>query len=150
MPIEIQRVAASATAPLRQQVLRPHQTVDELVSDDDEQAVHFAAVDHREVIGTASVRREAPAWAPDDHPSWRLRGMATADGWRGRGVGATILGAVVDHVRHHGGGRLWCNARTPAMAFYQRAGLVIRGEGWEDPVLGPHIAMEAFIEPAAP
>lgn len=149
MSIEIERVTAADTAPLRQEVLRPHQTVEDLAGGpDDEQAVHFAAIANGKVVGTASVRPEAPPWASDDRAWWRLRGMATAESWRGRGVGTAILGAVMDHVRRGGGDLLWCNARAPAVAFYQRSGLVTRGEGWLDPVIGPHIAMEAPIETA--
>ena len=39
------------------------------------------------------------------------------------------------------GGVLWCNARTPARAFYERAGLVVRGAEWVDPEIGPHVVM---------
>lgn len=147
MPIEIQRVRAEATAALRQQVLRPHQTVEDVArgSDGETDAVYFAAVDQGVVIGTASVRPEAAPWAPDHRPSWRLRGMATAEGWRGNGVGRAILDTVVDHVRREGGGLLWCNARIPAVPFYERAGLVTRGEAWVDPMIGPHVAMETLI-----
>jgi predicted GNAT family N-acyltransferase len=67
--------------------------------------------------------------------------MATAEGQRGRGVGARTLAACVVHVLRHGGGLLWCTARTPARAFYERAGFVVHGEEWIDPVIGPHVAM---------
>jgi GNAT superfamily N-acetyltransferase len=150
--ITIRRVKASETFPLRQRVLRPHQTVDEmsLPGDDDADTGHFAAVEDGEVVGTASVRRETAPWAPDLAPAWRLRGMATAEGRRSQGVGAALVAAVVEHVRGHGGGLLWCNARMPAVSFYQRAGFVIRGESWVDPIIGPHIAMEKMVEIAAP
>jgi hypothetical protein len=36
---------------------------------------------------------------------------------------------------------LWCNARTPARRCYERAGLQTRGEPWDDPEIGPHVAM---------
>lgn len=135
------------TLPLRQRVLRPHQSLDQvaLPGDDDPESGHFAVLEDGEVIGTASVRRESPPWAPGAIPSWRLRGMATAFEWRSRGVGAALLAAVVDHVRSHGGGLLWCNARTPAVPFYRREGFAIRGDIWVDPDLGPHVAMERTV-----
>lgn len=151
MTVEVQRVEVARTLPLRQQVLRPDESLDELrlPGDDDPETGHFAAILDGEVIGTASVRREEPAWPHDEAASWRLRGMATAEGWRNRGVGAAVLDAVLDHVRHHGGGLLWCNARTPALSFYLRAGFVTRGESWVDLVIGPHIAMEQVLSAAA-
>lgn len=138
---------AGVTFPLRQRVLRPHQSLDQLAlpGDDDPDSAHYAAVDAGEVIATASVRREAPPWAPAAQPSWRLRGMATAEQRRGQGVGATVLAAVVEHVRRSGGGLLWCNARTSALSFYRRAGFATRGEPWMDPAIGQHIAMEQLI-----
>lgn len=148
MAVRVERVEAALTLPLRQRVLRPHQSLDQvaLPGDDDPDSGHFLALDEGEVIGTGSVRRESPPWAPDTPSSWRLRGMATAEEWRNRGVGAAVLAAVVEHVRGQGGGRLWCTARMPAVPFYCRAGFATRGESWIDPVLGPHVAMEQKVD----
>ena len=71
--------------------------------------------------------------------------MATAEDRRSRGLGGAVLAAAITHVRDHGGGWLWCNARLPAVAFYRRAGLVTRGDRWEEPLIGPHIAMELLV-----
>jgi len=148
MAVRIERVAAERTWPLRQQVLRPHERLDELAlpGDDDSDAAHVAAVDDDEVIGTASVRRERPSWDADPARAWRLRGMATSETHRNLGVGAALLAAVVDHVGRHGGGLLWCHARTPATRFYERAGFVTRGGTWIDPLIGPHVAMELTVD----
>jgi hypothetical protein len=32
------------------------------------------------------------------------------------------------------------------VSFYERAGFVTRGEGWVDPIIGPHVAMELMVE----
>jgi len=147
MVVCIERVAAEVTWPLRQRVLRPHERLDQLAlpGADDPDAAHFAAVDEEEVVGTASVRPEPPPWDAGPGRSWRIRGMATAEDHRNRGVGGAVLAAVVDHVARHGGGLLWCNARTPATAFYERAGFTPRGESWIDPEIGPHIAMQVTV-----
>jgi GNAT superfamily N-acetyltransferase len=71
--------------------------------------------------------------------------MATAEDRRREGVGAAVLAAVIEHVARNGGGLLWCNARAPAVSFYEKAGFTTRGEPWDDPVIGPHIAMELFV-----
>jgi GNAT superfamily N-acetyltransferase len=132
-------------------VLRPHQTLEQLRAPDDSApgTGNYAAFVDGEVVGTASVRREAPPWAPSEHDAWRLRGMATHEGWRSRGVGSRVLDAIVGHVRAGGGGLLWCNARVPAVPFYERAGFVTRGAAWEEPDIGPHIAMERVVERSA-
>ena len=144
----VRRVAVEVTLPLRQRVLRPHETLEQLrlPGDDAAETGHFAALDGGgEVRGTASVRREAPPWAPAAAGAWRLRGMATAEGYRGRGIGGAVLAAVIGHVADHGGGLLWCNARLPAVEFYRRAGFETRGEAWEEPEIGPHVAMARLV-----
>lgn len=149
--IRVERVPVDTTLPLRQRILRPHETIDELrlAGDDDPDTGHFAAFDERdEVVGTASVRHEAPPWDPSASSAWRLRGMATAEGRRSQGIGAKVLAATIDHVAEHGGGLLWCNARTPAIEFYRRAGFETRGDEWLDPVIGPHVAMLRWVDPA--
>jgi GNAT superfamily N-acetyltransferase len=140
--IDIRQVDLEETLALKQRVLRPHQTIDELAREcaDLEDLACFAAVEGGRVIGTATVHRETAPWAPDE-AAWRLRSMATDEARRGEGIGAAALAAVVNHVRSRGGGLFWCNARTPAVAFYERAGFRTRGEPWDDPLIGPHIAM---------
>jgi GNAT superfamily N-acetyltransferase len=149
--VHVEVVAAAVTFPLRQQVLRPHQPMEELAlpGDDDPDALHVAArtVDSN-VVGTASVRREPPPWEPARSDGWRLRGMATTEELRGRGIGGRMLDVVLAHVAAHGGGLLWCNARVPAEPFYARAGLASRGDPWIDPDLGPHVAMWCWVAPA--
>jgi predicted GNAT family N-acyltransferase len=72
--------------------------------------------------------------------------MATAEGKRREGVGAALLNAVLEHVKLHSGGLLWCSARTSARSFYERAGFVSRGDIWDEPRLGPHVMMELHVE----
>jgi GNAT superfamily N-acetyltransferase len=147
--ITVRPVDPAAALPLRRRVLRPHQTVAELAAEDRTHAdlVYFAAFDDDRVVAIASVCREAPPWAGDGEPGWRLRGMATDEGDRGRGFGAAALRAVIEYVAAHGGDALWCSARLPAVGFYERARFRTRGESWVDPVLGPHIMMERSIRP---
>jgi len=150
MDVRVERAAPEAGLALRQRVLRPHQTLDELrsLTNDDPETGNYVAVAGGSVVSTASVLRAAPPWAPDERNAWRLRAMATAEEWRGKGVGGRVLDSVIEHVRTHGGGLLWCNARARAVPFYVRAGFRARGEQWEEPVIGPHIAMEREVSAA--
>jgi len=144
----VARVDVAVLRPLRQRVLRPHQTLAEQVfdGDDDPLAGHFAAFaddgDDRP-IGIASITPEPhPSGAPAAAVDFRVRGMAT-DPERGRGTGAggALLLACLDHARAHGATRVWCNARTPARGFYERYGFVAEGEEFELPRIGPHHVM---------
>lgn len=136
--VQVRPVSAAETADLRRTVLRGGRPV--ALPEDDEPAFHVGAFDGTGLVGAGSVRRQPAPWAPSE-PGWRLRGMATAEDARGQRVGAAVLAALLAHCREHGGGLLWCNARTPARTFYERAGLQVIGEPWLDPEIGPHVRM---------
>jgi GNAT superfamily N-acetyltransferase len=145
MDFTVRKVAPEQTFALRHRVLRSHEPIEalRLSSDEDPRAANFAALDGTgEVVGTAVVFPEPPPWDPGERDSWRLRGMATAEDWRSRGVGSAVLTAVVDHVADAGGCLLWCNARLPAVKFYERAGFERIGAEWEEPFIGPHVALQ--------
>jgi ribosomal protein S18 acetylase RimI-like enzyme len=83
---------------------------------------------------------------PDGKPgAWRVRGMATASDARGNGAGSAVLDALVAHAIANGATRVWCNARTPALSLYERAGFRVVSEEFEIPEIGPHFAMEREI-----
>jgi GNAT superfamily N-acetyltransferase len=137
-PLVLREVTAADTAALRRAVLRGGRPVP--LPGDDEPSFHLGAYRAAVLVGTGNVRPEPAPWDPGA-PAWRLRGMATADGERGRGIGRLVLDGLLEHCRAHGGGLFWCNARTPARAFYERAGLQVIGEPWVDPEIGPHVQM---------
>jgi GNAT superfamily N-acetyltransferase len=145
----IEQVPADVVRPLRQAVLRPHQTLAEQVwpGDDTPGAAHFAARDPAApdaLLGIASV-------TPEPHPheprpgDWRVRGMATAPAARGLGLGAHLLAACVAHARASGAHRVWCTARSPVVGFYARAGFVPEGDEFVIPAIGPHRLMTLQI-----
>ena len=147
--IDVGPIAASDTWPLRKRVLRPHQEGDAVVlgGDDDPRAAHLGARDaDGTIVGIATISPQDCPWAPDRPSAWRLRGMATADELRGRGVGGLVLAAAVRHARERGASLVWCNARVGALVFYGRAGFVAAGERYVDPLLGPHVPMQLDLE----
>jgi GNAT superfamily N-acetyltransferase len=176
MDVSVDQVEPKETYELRQQVLRPHQTVAEMGFErfDRPTTGCFAArtTDTGEIVSTASAQPEIPPWdaaaplhakhathLPAEIPRaataaaghanescWRLRAMATAERVRGQGVGKLVLDAVLEHVASHGGRLLWCNARIRAVPFYERAGFATLGEFWEEPFVGPHIVMWRVVE----
>ena len=84
---------------------------------------HLAATTDDELVGCITVFPEAF----DGEPGWRLRGMATAEHWRGRGVGAAMLGDAQRRVVELGADLLWCNARLSAAGFYEGCGFRVVG-----------------------
>lgn len=147
--VRVVAVPGEDTHDLRERVLRPGQSPQELVypGDDHPDALHAAVRDPADggpLVGVATV-------APEGHPTdprpgdWRLRGMATAPEARGRGVGAALLDACLDHARAHGGRRVWCNARMTAEGFYLRAGFIPEGARFDIPGLGEHVVMAVSL-----
>ena len=137
--LEVRALPLADTRALRQQVLRPHQTVEELADHEPAGAVAFGAFQGSELVAVGLV-------GPDGEPGdWRVRGMATAPQARGRGAGSAILNALVQHAIAHGATRVWCNARTPALNLYRRAGFVVASDEFEPPDIGPHYRMELSV-----
>ena len=132
----VREIPIAETRPLRQSILRPHQTLDDLAAHEPPTAFAVGAFDGDELIAVGFV---APDGGPD---SWRVRGMATRPEARGRGAGTAVLDALVAHAVEHGATRIWCNARTPARPFYERGGFQIISDEFELPEIGPHYVME--------
>jgi ribosomal protein S18 acetylase RimI-like enzyme len=132
-------VYAADTAALRQAVLRPHETVGDVLAASDD-APGIAVYEGGRVVACASVRAEP---MPDDEQpgDWRLRGMASDPAVRGQGYGAAALAAALDYAKERGARRVWCNARGPARGFYERYGFTTVGEAFSIDPIGTHYLM---------
>jgi|SRR5215470_15183575 len=138
----IRPITAAETRPLRQRVLRPHQSLEELAypGDDDAGTVHLGAFAGDALVGIASIYPEPPR-GRDATGAYRLRGMATAPEVRGGGYGGRLLEAAVEHARASGATLVWCNARVPVADFYRRYGFRAEGAVFELEGIGPHVYM---------
>jgi ribosomal protein S18 acetylase RimI-like enzyme len=129
-------ISLTETRPLRHAVLRPHEPVKSLASNEPFDAYAVGVFDGEALIAVGFV-------APDGEPgAWRVRGMATAAAARGSGAGTAVLDALLRHAIDSGASRVWCNARTPARSLYERAGFRAVSEEFELPDIGPHFVME--------
>lgn len=90
---------------------------------------HALALAGDEAVGTGRL-------LPDGH----IGRMAVLAGWRGRGVGALLLQALIDEAQRRGMARVVLNAQTHAVGFYARFGFVPEGEEYEEAGL-PHRTM---------
>ncbi len=155
-------IPTAASYPVRHAVLRPHQGIEDVAweGDADPTTTTFGARDRADgvIVGVATVFPEpapfdpaeagVPPGAGSAGTTWRLRGMATGEGFRGRGIGSRVLEAVVGHVAAEGGDLLWCNARVlGAVAFYERAGFRTWGDEWVLASVGRHVVMWRWIGP---
>ena len=125
---------------LRHRVLRQGLPRQEAIfpGDDQPSSRHFGAFTGSRIICCATFHLED--W--QNQPAWRLRGMATEEAFRSRGVGRELLACAEQVLRNAGPIRqLWCNARVPAARFYQSLGWMIASEMFDIPTAGPHYKM---------
>lgn len=138
MSPDVRVVEAATTAALRREVLRGGRDHPPLGDEPGDGSLHLGAYDGAHegarLVGSGNVRPVGPG-------EWRVRGMAVEPSYRGHGVGTAVLDALLAHVDAHGGGLVWCHARTTARTLYERAGFVVEGEEWVDPDIGPHVRM---------
>jgi len=130
------------TRELRQAVLRPNMTLEQLARHEAPDAYAVGVYDDTALVAVGFVAPES-----SEPGSWRVRGMATVPGLRGRGAGTKVLEALVTHAIEHGARRIWCNARIPARTLYERAGFEVVSEQFELPEIGPHFVMERRLPP---
>ena len=134
--LAVSPVPLEQTRALRQAVLRPYLTVDDLAAHEPPGSVAFGAFEGEDLVAVGLV-------GPEGEPgAWRIRGMATAPRARGRGAGTAVLGALVRHASEQGATGVWCNARVRAIPLYERAGLRVVSDVFEPPDIGPHVRME--------
>lgn len=74
---------------------------------------------------------------PDAH----IGRMAVLAAWRGKGVGALVLHALVECARQRGHARARLNAQVTAAGFYRRYGFEVSGAEFIEAGI-PHVAMQ--------
>ena len=130
MNLVLKTIEAKETAFLRQAVLRPHQSLKEMVypNDNVDGAIHLGAFENNELVGIASIYPETQSGDTNQRKVWRLRGMATAESARGKAYGKSLLREALKRAHAEGGEKIWCNARVSACGFYSKFGFQKEGD----------------------
>ena len=128
--VEIVEIATAETHALLLAVLRFDTPTKEVsfVEDEWPGAWHLGARLDGELVGTST-------WVPrdlDGRPGVQLRGMATARHLQSRGIGGLVLEAGCRLAAERGLPMVWARARDAALAFYERHGFVVEGDGFVD------------------
>jgi predicted GNAT family N-acyltransferase len=128
--VRAQVVDVSVVRVLRGEVLRAGRPPESSVMPDDDhpRSRHVAVYLVDQLVSVGSVLPGEPPWAPERRPGWRVRGMATRDGYRGRGLGNLVLSDLLDYASAQDGDVIWCAARIGATRFYGRSGFVTHGD----------------------
>lgn len=77
---------------------------------------------------------------------YQLRGMATLEEYRGRGIGNQIVNFAIVYLRGQKVNYVWCNARKAALKFYIDLGFEVISDEFELPDIGPHRVLYLKIQ----
>lgn len=141
----IRRAQVAELIDLRHAVLRHGLPREEAMfpGDDAPTSRHYGAFRGDQVLCCATLH--ASEW--EGEPAFQLRGMATAPEARRTGLGRRVTEWMEADLRAAAGAGegvpllLWCNARVPAVAFYEAMGWAVVSEPFEIPTAGPHVRM---------
>jgi predicted GNAT family N-acyltransferase len=77
-------------------------------------------------------------------PDGQVGRMAVLRAWRGTGVGAALLAALLDEARRRGLREVHLHAQSHARGFYERHGFRVEGEEYLEAGI-PHVGMRAVL-----
>ena len=146
--IHVRQAEPNEVIDLRHQVLRaglPRETA-VFPGDSTPGTVHVVALDNDDIVGCATMIPSA--W--EGQRAWQLRGMAVAPPVQRTGVGGLML-KELQRIAQHGAGDvrlMWCNARSPAVPFYERHGWTLASGEFVIETAGPHFKMTLKLPPA--
>ncbi|MFI5157909.1 MAG: GNAT family N-acetyltransferase [Sphingobacteriales bacterium] len=124
---------------IRKAVLRPGKlTLDEcrFPADKSPGAFHLGSYLHGRLACIASFHPQT--YGEFAGTGFQLRGMATLDEYRGKGLGGHLLNFAMVCLRDQKANYLWCNARKTALQFYVNMGFEIISPVFDVPGIGPH------------
>jgi len=110
--IEIQKVNADNLLEIRHQVLWPDKPREFVKVPEDESGVHFGLYLEGTLVSVISLFTEGK--------DVRFRKFATLPGFQGKGLGSRLLHHAIAYAQTQGYTRMWCDARTDALGFYER------------------------------
>jgi predicted GNAT family N-acyltransferase len=131
---------ATLARPIREKVFIEEQKVPREMEWDewDERCDHAVACDAQgRAIGTARLA-----------PGGKLGRMAVLREWRGLGVGAALLDALLGRAREQALSRVTLHAQTHAAGFYRRFGFIERGGEFLEAGI-PHLEMSLELSPGS-
>lgn len=125
--IEIQKVNADNVMEIRHLVLWPDKPLEFVKVPEDESGIHFGLYFNGALVSVISLFAE--------DTSIRFRKFATLPDFQGKGLGTKLLQHALTYAREHGYSRMWCDARTDALGFYERFGF----KKFSEPFFKEHI-----------
>ena len=114
MEVVIKKASLEEILPIRHKVLWPDKPFEFVKVDGDEEGIHFGLYEDSKLVTVISLFAEGK--------NLRFRKFATLRKYQNRGLGKLMILKVIDYAQENNFERLWCDARTDALNFYERAG----------------------------
>lgn len=145
--MKVLRINAADTFQIRQQMLRPGQSIDKcnFTGDEDDQTFHLGAFKDGKLISVASFYFETHPDLEEQY-QFRLRGMATLPDHQHQGLSSQLLKTAFPIIKQNFCPLVWCNARKNAIGFYQKVGFEAASDEFDIPGIGPHVLMYKSIK----
>ena len=138
LTVKVRRARSDEVIGVRHRVLRQGRPIEtaHLDGDQEPESRHWLAERGDEIVGVVTVIKRTPPNGSEPH--WQLRGMAVLPDLQQGGVGSALMKSLSIEVNEP----MWCNARVPAIPFYEKHGWVAYGEVFDKPPTGPHRRMK--------
>lgn len=139
--IEIKEITAEQTYGIRLEILRkgidkPYQ----FDGDFEKETFHLGAFIEEELVGISTFIKNTKEDFIQQN-QYQLRGMATIEKVRGKGVGAKLLKESIKILKKRDCELLWCNAREIAVRFYEKLNFITFGDKFYINQIGNHYKM---------
>lgn len=143
----IRFIPVEDTLPIRNDILREGKfTLEQcrFPGDEREQSFHLGYFDNEQLVCIATFHPTGYGQFPG--VGYQLRGMATLEAYRGKGIGNQLLNFAIVYLRGQKANYIWCNARVNAVKFYISLGFEVISDVFEVPVIGPHRVLYLKIQ----
>ena len=143
----IRFIQADEVLTIRNEVLREGRlTLDQcrFPNDDAEGTFHLGYFDGDQLVCIASFHPQN--YKEYTGKAYQLRGMATLESHRGKGIGNHLVNFAIVYMRGQKVNYVWCNARKKAIRFYHDLGFEIISDEFEVPGIGPHHVLYLKIQ----
>lgn len=114
MEVVIKKALLEEILPIRHKVLWPDKPFEFVKVEGDEEGIHFGLYQNSQLVTIISLFAEGK--------SMRFRKFATLPEFQNQGLGKKMILYIVEYAKENGFERVWCDARTDALNFYERAG----------------------------
>jgi ribosomal protein S18 acetylase RimI-like enzyme len=140
--IQIRKITASETYPLRHAILRQNEPIEKCIYPFDTAAttLHFGLFENNALLGIISVF-ETKKEVFIDQKQFQIRGMAVLENHQKKGHGAALVKHTMNYLQNEQEYLIWFNARIIALGFYEKLGFEKIGPEFEIDPIGMHYIM---------